>query len=138
MADIIEALVGLLKADAATAALVGARVYGGELPPDETANMPRAALLVKPSGGISLTGGSYVRADTQRIDLRGYGATPAQAAAVLAVGSTALSMMRRGTWAGILIHSVSSAGGFSTQRDPNTFWPRAIRSFQVFHALDPV
>lgn len=138
MADVIDALVALLKADASVAALAGTRVFGGELPPTETAAMPRSALLVKPTGGASLTGSSYARADTQRIDLRGYGATPAEAAAMLQAGANALRTARRKLWAGILVHVINSAGGFSTERDPGTLWPRAIQSFQVFHALGPI
>ena len=88
-ADPIAGLVALLAADAGVAALAGARVFGGEIPPEETGSMPRTALVVAPSGGISLTGGSYVEHDTSRVDLFGYGATQREASKVLAAGALA-------------------------------------------------
>jgi hypothetical protein len=50
-ADPIAGLVALLLADAGVAALAGVRVFGGELPKAEAQFMPRAALVVAPSGG---------------------------------------------------------------------------------------
>jgi len=138
MADLMAALVALLKADASIAALVGARVFGGELPPAETRHMPRQAIVIQPSGGISLTAGSYAEHDTQRVDVFGYGRTPKEAAELVATAALALRRVQRGVWAGVLIHWARSAGGFSARRDPDAAWPRAFQSFQVFHALEEV
>lgn len=136
MADLVAALVALLLADAGVAALAGAYVFGAELPAGVTDEMPRKALVVVPSGGVSLTGASYVAHDTQRIDLFAFGATPIEAEALLQAGTEALRGIRRVVSAGVLIHWAQTAGGFALARDPDAAWPRAFRSFQVFHALE--
>lgn len=137
-ADPIAALAALLAADTAVAALAGARVFGGELPPAEARTMPRAALVVAPSGGISLTAGSYVEHDSVRADLFAYGATQKEASRLLAAAALALRRIRRAVSGGVLIHWAAPAGGGTAGRDPALAWPRAFQSFQVFHALESV
>ncbi|MFZ5749100.1 MAG: tail completion protein gp17 [Pseudomonadota bacterium] len=138
MADVVGALVAFLAADAATAAIVGARVFGGELPSEEAAAMPRAAIVLTASGGSSLTGGSYVEHDTQRVDLFAYGATPHAAEQLRDVAAMALRRLRRGVWAQVLVHWAQPAGGSTGARDPDAAWPRAFQSFQIFHAIRTV
>ena len=138
MVDLIGAIVALLAADPAVAAIADVRVFGGELPPDETAAMPRGAIVVEPSGGTSLLGGSYAEADTQRIDITAYGATPRQAAELMEAAAGVMRRIRRTVSAGVLIHWANSAGGFQAGREPNTEWPRVWRSFQVLHSLKEV
>ena len=135
MADLVGALIAYLKADAATAALAGGRVFGGELPAGETASMPRAAIVLAASGGSSMTGGSFVEHDTQRVDLFAYGATPREAEMLCDTAALALRRLRRGVVGAVLIHWVQPAGGALGARDPNAAWPRAFQSFQIFHAL---
>lgn len=138
MADLAGALVAFLKADAATAAIAGTRVFAGELPAEEAASMPRAGIVLAPSGGPSLTGGSYVEHDTQRIDLFAYGATPRAAEQLRDTAALALRRLRRTVSAGVLIHWAQPAGGATSARDPDATWPRAFQSFQIFHALGAV
>ncbi len=138
MADVVGALVSLLKAAAGVSGPAGGRVFGGELPPEEAAAMPRAALVVASSGGTSLTGGSYAEHDTQRIDLFAYGATPREAEQLIDAAALALRRVRRGVVAGVLIHWVRPAGGSAGARDPDAAWPRAFQSFQVMRALEAV
>lgn len=138
IADPIAALVALLQADADIAALVDQRVFGGELPAAETQFMPRGAIVLDLSGGVSIMGRSYVEADTQRFDLTAWGATPAQAALIAATAALALRRARRAVWAGTLIHWVQDAGGSQSGRDSDTQWPFSARSFQVLHALEAV
>lgn len=133
--DLLAALVELLKADAATAAIVDERVFGGELPEDEARHMPRGAIVIAASGGTSLTGGSFAEHDTQRVDLFAYAGTIRAAAQLRGMAALALRRARRGVWAGCLIHSINPAGGESAARDPDTAWPRAFQSFQVMHGL---
>ncbi|MDR6708170.1 hypothetical protein J2X73_002541 [Novosphingobium sp. 1748] len=136
--DPVAALVAALKADAGIAEQLGESVFGGELPMGEAASMPRKALVLKPSGGPSLTNGSNAAHDTQRIDVFAYGATPAEAAALMADVSLCLLWLQRAVWAQTLIHWVNSAGGYMSGREPDTDWPRVFKSFQVFHALQSV
>lgn len=137
MADLTTALTLLLKADVPTAALAGDRVFGGELPPGMTASMPAFALVAALSGGVSMTAGSLVPADTVRFDLKAYGPTPAQAMALLSTAALALRQAPRGVRGGMLIHWINPAGGPLPMRD-DFAWPFAWQPFQVLHALQPV
>jgi hypothetical protein len=134
-ADLEAGLVAFLRADAATAALVGTRVFAGELPADETKFMPRQAIVLRGSGGVQLLGDTFVEVDTQRIDVFTYGATPRDAARVMRTAALALRQLRTGVYARCMIHWVNSAGGSSSAREPVTEWPRQFQSFQVMHGL---
>lgn len=138
MADPVAALVAILQAAAGAPDGLSGRVFGGELPVDETRAMPRAAIVIRASGGIPLTGGSYVEHDTVRVDLFAYGSTPAKAAALCAWAALQLRRIERVVAAQTLVHWVQSAGGYSSGREPVAEWPRAFQSFQVFHALESV
>lgn len=137
-ADLIAGLVALLLADAGVAALAPARVFGGELPASEAEFMPRAALVVAASGGVSLTAGSYAEHDTARVDLFAYGVTQHEASLVLAAGALAMRRIRRTVSQNALIHWAQPAGGGTGARDQSLAWPRAFQSFQVFYALEAV
>lgn len=134
-ADPVLAVVAILLADADVAARVSARGFGGELPASETAMMPRPCFVVRASGGPSLTEGSYARADTQRVDLFAYAETAQAAGALADLIALKLRQVRRQVAEGTLVHWVKSAGGYASGREPVTEWPRAFRSFQVFHGL---
>ncbi|WP_048648949.1 tail completion protein gp17 [Nitratireductor soli] len=137
-ADIITATVTLLKSDAAVTALCADRVFGDELPNDEAAAMPRAAIVVRASGGTSIAAGSFIQHDTQRLDLVAYGATKFDADALRRAARRVLTALRRRVIGNVLIHWIESAGGFSSGRDRDGAWPYAFQSFQVFHALQEV
>ncbi len=134
--DIISALRLVLLADETLNALVGARVFGVELPPAEAASMPRQCVVLKPSGGPAFQPGSYIEHAYQRIDAFSYGETPFEADAVRDAVHTALRQLRRGVTGGTLIHWVQSAGGWASQRDADADWPMAFQSFQAFFALE--
>lgn len=133
MADPIGALVMILQVD-----INLTRIFGGELPAEETASMPASAIVIRPSGGISLTGNSNVEHDTLRVDLFGYGPTPRDAMALVERAGLALRRVQRRVAAGTLIHWVNSAGGYSSGREPDTDWPRVWQSFQLLYALESV
>lgn len=137
-ADVIGALVEALKADSIISVLTADRVFGGELPKGETRDMPRHAIVLTPSGGVSLAQGSYVQHDTQRVDLLAYAETPKEANALAASGRRVLRSIRRQIFSGCLIHWAEPAGGFSARRDGATQWPVAFQPYQVFHALQEV
>lgn len=138
MADPVAATVELLKGAPSFAAIAADRAFGGELPADQAAHMPRSALVVKPSGGVSMTGATNVLHDTNRLDLFAFGATPQAAAELMAVVDLILRKAERVVKAATLIHWYQPAGGFSSGREPDTDWPRVFKSFQVFHALESV
>lgn len=137
-ADLTAALVQLMKQNATITALLDDWVFGGELPPGATAQMPKRALVIALSGGVSLTSGSNAEHDTQRVDVFGYGETPHEAARVIATAGLVMRRIERVVSEGVLIHWARQAGGFSAGRDGQTQWPRAFQSFQVFHSLTEV
>ena len=110
-ADLEAGLVAWLKADVDLAALVGALVFGGEMPAREAANMPRKALVLKGSGGVSITGHSNALHDSQRVDLHGFGETPHEAARVIRTAALAMRKIDRVVSAGVLLHWANTAGG---------------------------
>lgn len=136
--DMIGALVVLLKADADVTSLVGARVFGLELPRDQVSPMPRKGVIVRPSGGAAPIGG-FVEATAERIDAVCWGETPYAANQVSLAVLVALKRARRqvidvdGT--GVLFHSAEEAGGRLSTRDAETKWPAMTQAFQVLYAL---
>lgn len=134
-ADPIGALVAAMLADTDVAAIAGTRGFGGELPAEETALMPRAAFVIRASGGVPLMGGSFIEAEAQRVDVYAYGKTQRQASQLGELLALKLRRLQRKVIGGTLIQWVNSAGGYTSGRDPETEWPRAWRSFQVFFAL---
>lgn len=138
MADIITAIVDVLKADAAFAVLAGDHVYGDELPAAAVPLMPRNAVVIKPSGGAPFQPGGNAQADAQRFDMICYGATPYEADALRRAGYRVLRNVLRQLQGGVLIHWVQSAGGNLTGRDRDGQWPYAFQSFQSLFATDEV
>ncbi|PAL20221.1 DUF3168 domain-containing protein [Sphingopyxis sp. GW247-27LB] len=137
-ADPIGALVAWLLADGPTTALTGEDVFGGSLEGDILDRGPKSALVVAPSGGVSMTARSKAEFDTARIDLIAYGATKADADTLIRTAAPRLWLIDRQVIAGTLIHWVNRAGGSGDARDSDTQWPQAFRSFQVLYSLRPV
>lgn len=135
LADLEGGVVAFLKADPFVAAMAGIRVFGGELPEAETASMPRACVVVRSSGGASLTGESFLDHDTQRLDVFAFGPTPREATRLMRAVFYALRSLRRSVHAGCLIHWANPASGSIAGREPVTEWPRQFQSFQVMHGL---
>lgn len=138
MAEIVTAIVEMLKADAGVTALVGTRVFGGELPPDETKSMPRAAIVVQPSGGVPFHAAGRTKAEAQRLDVVAYGRTPLEAANLRQAAGRALVLAVRRVVSGVLVHWVQSAGGYLAGRDSDGQWPFAFQSFQALYSIDEV
>lgn len=127
-----------LLAQSGFSAMVEGRVYAAEMPDAESRNQPRRALLIRASGGASLTGQSTMEHDARRIDVFAYGPTPLAAANVMAMADLLLRRLKRGVYDDVLIHCVNSAGGAAQDREPGTEWPRHFQSFQALYALNQV
>lgn len=138
MADIITAIVDVLKAGAGVAALVGEHAYADELPAVIVPDMPRHAVVVRPSGGAPFQPRSKVALEAQRFDLVCYGATPYEADRLRRLLAPVLLSVERHVARGVLIHSIQSAGGYLTGRDRDGAWPYAFQSFQTLFASEAV
>lgn len=134
-ADLEGGVVSYLKTGARVTALAGARIFGGELPSEETKFMPRHAIVVRASGGVSLTGESLLEHDTQRLDVFTFGSTPREAARLMRAAARHLRSLTRSVHGGVLLHWANPASGSIAGREPVTEWPRQFQSFQVMHGL---
>lgn len=132
--DPVAALVAFLRADTGIAALVGTRVFGGELDEAETKLMPRAAIVVDTGGGTQSIGSAYQEYGDARYDLRCYAKLPHSADALYRVAHRALKQMTRQKRAGVLLHWARPAGGPISLRDGDTDWPYVFASYQVLAA----
>lgn len=133
--DPTAALVAYLRADTALYALVGARVYGAELPASEASHMPRAAVVVRDAGGMGARSEAPVW--TPRVDVWCYGATPLEAKAVHLAVHAALRVLHRQVHAGALLHAASPGSGPHADRDPDTRWPLVWSSWTVIAGEEP-
>jgi hypothetical protein len=133
LADPIEALVTWLKADADTAALVGTRVFGGELPTAQNASMPRRCVVIQPAGG-GIMGNAYQDYGDFRVDVDCYGETPYEAWRTYLAVAGALKHLNRELSEGVLLHWARASGKGVSGRDPDTDWPITFASFQVLAA----
>lgn len=132
--DSLGAIVNFLKADAGVASLVGTRVFGGELPRAETDSMPRAAIVVRPAGGLGTFGQAFQEYGDRRVDVRCYGTTPSAADAVYRHVHPALKQLSRVKQGSVLLHWARPAGGPLTLRDQDTDWPFTFCAWQVLAA----
>lgn len=135
IADSLEALVGILKADATVAALVGTRVYGYELPrartdaQEQSTTGPLKSIVVAPSGGANSEANLPI--ERRRVDTYCYGETLYQADRVRRAVYAALKGIDRTTQDSIVVYACTPAGGAITGRDPETDWPVHWNSWQV-------
>jgi len=138
--DIIAALRSTLLADAAVTTLVGIRVFGNELEKAEAGDQPRKTIAIQPSGGGVFSTGArdFIRHSDTRFDVFCYGETPFEAGRVRREVHDVLKQINRLIIGGVLIHWVNPAGGFLATRDPDTQWPTAFESFQVFFSEQAV
>jgi hypothetical protein len=132
----IAAIVAFLKAETDVKALVDTaapRVYGGELPREQTSAMPRRAVVVKSAGGgAGVESGSDADVSTYRVDVWNYGASPFDASMLRGATYPALKHLARRVIATVLLHSANRVAGPLPIRDPVTDWPIEIETFEVF------
>lgn len=138
MADVdpINAVVAFLRAQPDVAALVGSRVEAEELPDEQSAHMPRAAIVVSLAGG-GLLGRGYQEYGDVRVDIDCYGVTQRAARTLYLAVRPALKHLRREVVADsadtrVLLHWARLSAGGTTARDPRTDWPVCISSWQIF------
>jgi hypothetical protein len=127
--DPIDALVDYLRGCPDIRGLAIQRVYAREQPAVEAANMPRALIVLTPTGGAS--GNDTVSLQAPRVDVTCYGATPKAAYALYLAAWEALRDLSRKTCANTLLNSAVQGGGPLQGRDPDTHWPSCWSSWIV-------
>lgn len=139
-ADPVAATVELLASRAAIIALAGADVFGEELP-DEAAfmgTMPKYAIAIQSAGGTGAGDGSYLPVGGQRLDVNTY-ATSMYLARRLAraVHAELKAVVRElviyddedGDPTAVLMHGYQVSSGYVALREPESRWPRYLRSY---------
>lgn len=129
--DLMAALVAHLRSRPAITAIAGQRVFALELPADESALMPRHALVLVPSGGVGAPYVATLALEAQRIDCYSYGPTAFEAARLRRAARSELRGIVRLHVGSVLIHWIIPAGGLMHNRDGQTGWPLVWESFSV-------
>jgi hypothetical protein len=123
------ALVAYLAADADVVSLAGARVYGAELPGDDTTAMPQYAVVVQNAGGNGKA--NYSTQYNARFDIVAYGATPAAADQLQRACIGALEKLNRTVISGTILYSAISLTGVYPGRTPESYWPFAFTTWSI-------
>ena len=131
--DPLNAVYKMLRADTALTARVATRVFNKELPASEGTSMPRACVVISPSGGGAL-GRAYQQFGDVRVDVFCYGATLNEAWLVYLDVKAVMKNVRADVWATVLIHWARESSGGALARDPSTQWPVCLSSYQVLVA----
>lgn len=134
ISDYLGALVSFVAADSAVDALADGRVYGGELPEDEQANQPRAAVVIRPAPGVNVIGTGYQEYGDHTVDVFCYGETPSESHALWRAVHGALKNLRREVVGDTLLHWAQLNSSDRTLRDPDTTWPYTLSSYWIFSA----
>lgn len=129
--DLLAALVAHLRAQPVVSSIVGARVFGMELPEAEARHMPRHALVLQPSGGAVPGYAQSLALDSARIDIYSYGPTPFEAMRLRRATRAAMREVTRVRVGTTLLHWALPAGGYAQERDAKTRWPLVWESFTV-------
>jgi len=129
MTDVLSALIAYLKADTELAALVGARVYGGELPEADVVSMPRNCVVARLAGGTERS--TSARIKRVRVDLFSYGGDGyKEAGQVDGAVADALSDLRRATYSSTLLQASGYGGPFQL-KEPIHGWKYVARTALV-------
>jgi hypothetical protein len=101
--------------------------FGHELPDDQDALMPFKCVVVAGAGGPGA--GGFLPNGKQRLDVKSYGATHAEAMDVAITAHNVLKRLRRTVVGTVLIRSFEPSSGYLTLRDANARWPLVLRSY---------
>jgi hypothetical protein len=130
IADPIADIRTLLLADTAVAALVDTRVFGGELPEAESAQMPRAAVVVSPAGGPGRP--KFMKIRHTRVDTICYGATLHDSWALHLAVREALETLARSSGS---LKAIEMSADAANARDPVKQWPTCYASYRVLSTI---
>ena len=119
----------LLEVGPALKVIADGRVFAVELPEREAAAMPRAAVVIAPSGGPADAGTQRMTRDLIR--LLCFGKTITEALQVSSDVHRRLKWFYGGNFAGLRVHSFTRSSGRVYYRDPETDWPTFSEGWQI-------
>lgn len=122
----MDALITHLKTVSAITDLTGQRIFGGELPEDEIADMPQAVVVLRYAGGFDVF--RTHREQQPRLNIWCYGDGFKQAGQVDGAVADALIAIRRLEVGNTLIYAVGYSGGPRQLKEPDAGWPYTVRS----------
>lgn len=125
----MAALIIHLKTITAITTLVSTRIWGGRLPEDQIADMPRKCIVLRYAGGYERF--RTHREQQPRILIFCYGEDYFEAGKVDAAVADELIDISRLTVNNTLIHSVGYAGGPRQEVEPDAGWDYVVRSATV-------
>lgn len=128
MQDVLTALITYLGTQSGVTDLVSTRIYGGELPKADVAEMPRKAIVLRSAGGIEEF--RTARIQDQRIDVFSYGDGYFEAGQVDRAVADALMAIRRNASESTLLHSAGYGGAFQL-KEPDTGWRYVLRTATI-------
>lgn len=139
-ADLLGALIAFLKSQATITALVSSRVFGQELPGEETGAMPRKAIVLRYAGqGASIIGRQdYARHGSILIDIWHYGETFYQCDRVRRDVHPILKQLSQQVQSSCLIHNAIKQAGPIMIADPEKGWPIIIDTYSVLYSEVPM
>jgi hypothetical protein len=101
--------------------------FAHELPDDQDDAMPRKCFVVTGAGGPAA--GGFLPIGKQRVDVKSYGATHAEAMDVAVAAHLVLKNLRRTVVGAVLVHGFETSSGYTTLREPDTRWPLVLRTY---------
>lgn len=134
MQDIAAAVRQYLLNDPDVDYHTGGRVYVGDIPDAEIANMPRQCLVIRARGGIE--GNDFTSFAAPRFALWSYGSTRYEAGLVDGAAWNALHYMNRATVNDTLLHSAVLVAGALAEKEQDTGWPVQIRQTTVYASTE--
>mgnify|MGYP003135096354 CR=1 FL=1 len=140
VASILQALIGILEGDSDVTDLTGgtgstSRIYAGEVPKSESANMPRQTAVISPSpASIPVGARDYVDINTQGFDLLNYGRGFGDCEQLQRATHTTLKAINRKIVNDMCVWSLHQTASPSYGRDRDTDWPFMIEGWTVQYA----
>lgn len=129
ISNTVVALVTYLAAQSGISDLVAARVYGTELPKDDSVSMARKAIVIKRAGGIGED--SQLDVFKHRLDFTCYGETPFEADRVWRAVRTELRDLTRTIVGTVILYNATHSAGPFSLRDQPTEWPMVVDTWLV-------
>lgn len=128
----MSAVVAAVRDFLVDAGVASGRVFGGSLPDDQDAHMPRRAVVVRAAGGAGTFGGGYMPVTDRRVDVRCYGAGEWDAGQLSDEVDRLLHHVRDAATSHGRIKWARQAGGPADVTETDTSWQFVLTSWQVF------